>query len=49
LIHPELFNTVIEQQSQKIKQLQSSIEKLKKRDIVGKVARLFKNKTQRNV
>lgn len=42
LIHPELFNTVIEQQSQKIKQLQSSIEKLKKRDVVGKVAKLFK-------
>jgi hypothetical protein len=42
LIHPELFNTVIEQQTQKIKQLQSSIEKLKKRDVVGKVAKLFK-------
>jgi SAM-dependent methyltransferase len=42
LIHPELFKAINEQQSVKIKQLQTAIEKLKKRDLVGKIAKLFK-------
>ena len=44
LIHPELFNSVIEQHKQKINQLQLTLDKFKKRDLVGKIAKLFKNK-----
>ena len=44
LVHPELLTAVIQQQKEKIKKLQATIEKLKSRDWIGKVARVFKRK-----
>ena len=42
LVHPELFIAINEQHAQKIKQLQATISKLKKRDLFGSIAKLFK-------
>jgi SAM-dependent methyltransferase len=44
LIHPELFEVVNENHELKIKQLRATIEKLKSRDLVGKITGLFKKK-----
>jgi SAM-dependent methyltransferase len=44
LVHPELLTAVIQQQEEKIKKMQATIEKLKDRDWIGKVARVFKRK-----
>lgn len=44
LIHPELFETIIEQYEQRIKKLQHTIDNLQSRDIIGKAIRLFKGK-----
>ena len=43
LVHPELLAAIIEQNSQKTRQLQDTINKLSKRDIVGKAAKFFKS------
>lgn len=42
LVHPKLLDIVTEQNAQKIQKLQTTIEKLKRRDIIGKVAKMFK-------
>ena len=44
LIHPELFEAVAQQQQEKIKQLRSTIQKLQKRDIVGRISKFLKPK-----
>lgn len=44
LVHPELLELVHEQYQNKIVLLQTTISKLKKRDIVGRVSKFLKNK-----
>jgi SAM-dependent methyltransferase len=44
LIHPELFEAVALQQKEKIKQLRKTIEKLQKRDIIGRISKFLKPK-----
>lgn len=44
LVHPELLELIHEQYKNKIILLQGTINKLKKRDIIGRVSKLFRNK-----
>jgi len=44
LIHPELFEVILQQHQQKTAHLKSEINKLNKRDFIGKITRLFKSK-----
>jgi len=44
LIHPELFEAVVQQQQEKIKQLRHTIEKLQRRDIIGRISKFLKPK-----
>ena len=44
LVHPELLSAIIAQNNKKTEQLQTSIQKLVKRDLVGKISKLFKSK-----
>ena len=44
LIHPELLTIVIEQHAKKTAQLQSTIKKLAKRDILGTISKFLKGK-----
>ena len=44
LIHPELFEAVVLQQKEKIKQLRKTIEQLQRRDIIGRISKFLKSK-----
>jgi SAM-dependent methyltransferase len=44
LIHPELLQAIQQQHQDKIKQLRSTIDKLKKRDFIGRIAQFLKPK-----
>lgn len=44
LVHPELLSAILEQNKKKTEQLQATIAKLSKRDIIGKVSKIFKGK-----
>lgn len=44
LVHPDLFNLVIEQYDNKIKRLHHTIDKLQSRDIIGKAVKIIKGK-----
>ena len=46
LVHPELLELVHEQYQNKIMLLQSTIHKLKKRDIIGRVSKFLRNKNK---
>jgi hypothetical protein len=44
LVHPELLALIHEQHQGKVQQLQETINKLKKRDVMGRVSKFFRNK-----
>jgi len=47
LVHPELLEIVTAQYEEKIKNLQSTIQKLQSRDIIGKLAQVFRKKNKK--
>jgi 2-polyprenyl-3-methyl-5-hydroxy-6-metoxy-1,4-benzoquinol methylase len=46
LVHPELLSAIIDQNNLKIQKLQAKNEKLAKRDLLGKAAKIFKGKNK---
>ncbi len=47
LVHPELLEIVTAQYEERIKNLQSTIQKLQSRDIIGKLAQVFRKKNKK--
>lgn len=46
IVHPELLSAIIEQNNLKIQKLQAKNEKLAKRDLLGKAAKIIKGKNK---